>query len=92
MEAAALWGTFEDGIKYINEGGLLRKGSTTADVAVGSISWPPLHLLFLGTTLGNFTRDEAVEFLKSLPLRPGRGDTLMLGQSRTLLTTCHQSD
>ncbi|KAI0631951.1 DUF323 domain-containing protein [Trametes polyzona] len=39
----------------------------------------PLHLLFLGSSLGNFTRGEDAAFLKSLPLRPGSGDTLLLG-------------
>lgn len=40
---------------------------------------PPLHLLFLGSSLGNFARGEGAEFLKSLPLRPGSGDTLLIG-------------
>ena len=37
----------------------------------------PLHYLFLGSSLGNFDRDSAAPFLKSLPLKPG--DTLLLG-------------
>lgn len=37
----------------------------------------PLHLVFLGSSLGNFPRDAAPKFLRSLPLRPG--DTLLLG-------------
>ncbi|KAL0069089.1 hypothetical protein AAF712_003775 [Marasmius tenuissimus] len=40
---------------------------------------PPLHLLFLGSSLGNFTREAATGFLRSLPLRPGSGDTLLIG-------------
>ncbi|KAG8924445.1 hypothetical protein FRC02_010420 [Tulasnella sp. 418] len=40
---------------------------------------PPLHLLFLGSSIGNFNRNDAVEFLSGLPLRPGSGDTLLLG-------------
>jgi len=53
---------------------------------------PPLHFLFLGSSIGNFTCQGAVEFLKSLPLRPWTqkmnpettstgaiGDTLLLG-------------
>ncbi|KIJ62537.1 hypothetical protein HYDPIDRAFT_41690 [Hydnomerulius pinastri MD-312] len=40
---------------------------------------PALHLLFLGSSLGNFARGEDVAFLRSLPLRPGCGDTLLLG-------------
>ena len=39
----------------------------------------PLHILFLGSSLGNFPRGEETTFLKSLPLRPGKGDTLLLG-------------
>ncbi|TFK40758.1 DUF323 domain-containing protein [Crucibulum laeve] len=40
---------------------------------------PPLHIMFLGSSLGNFTRSDAAKFLRSLPLRPGSGDTLLLG-------------
>ncbi|KZT50868.1 hypothetical protein CALCODRAFT_443939 [Calocera cornea HHB12733] len=40
---------------------------------------PPLHLLFLGSSLGNLTRDAAAPFLASLPLRPASTDTLLLG-------------
>ncbi|KAL5529074.1 hypothetical protein ACEPAG_5048 [Sanghuangporus baumii] len=40
---------------------------------------PPLHLLFLGSSLGNFDRETATSFLRSLPLRPGSGDTLLIG-------------
>ncbi|KAI0683454.1 hypothetical protein BC835DRAFT_1423256 [Cytidiella melzeri] len=39
----------------------------------------PFHLLFLGSSLGNFTRGEDVTFLKSLPLQPGSGNTILLG-------------
>ncbi|CAE7130198.1 unnamed protein product [Rhizoctonia solani] len=39
----------------------------------------PIQLLFLGSSIGNFTPDEAVNFLRSLPLRAGSGDTLLLG-------------
>lgn len=37
----------------------------------------PLHIVFLGSSLGNFPREAAGPFLKSLPL--GKGDTLLLG-------------
>ncbi|KAF9464118.1 DUF323 domain-containing protein [Collybia nuda] len=40
---------------------------------------PPLHIVFLGSSLGNFTRQGSVDFLRSLPLRPGSGDTLLIG-------------
>ena len=39
----------------------------------------PLHILFLGSSLGNFSREGAADFLRSLPLCPGSGDTLLLG-------------
>jgi hypothetical protein len=37
----------------------------------------PLHLVFLGSSLGNFDRTSAAPFLKGLPLGPG--DTLLIG-------------
>ncbi|KAL1407321.1 hypothetical protein Q8F55_006743 [Vanrija albida] len=37
----------------------------------------PVHFLFLGSSLGNFDRESAAPFLRSLPLR--QGDTLLLG-------------
>ena len=40
---------------------------------------PPLHIMFLGSSLGNFSKPKAASFLRSLPLRPGSGDTLLLG-------------
>ncbi|KAF8636197.1 hypothetical protein AX17_003685 [Amanita inopinata Kibby_2008] len=42
-------------------------------------SQSPLHIMFLGSSLGNFNREDAAKFLRSLPLRPGSGDTLLLG-------------
>jgi uncharacterized SAM-dependent methyltransferase len=39
----------------------------------------PVHFLFLGSSLGNFTRDSAASFLASLPMRPGSSDSLLLG-------------
>nr|BBF98358.1 putative ergothioneine biosynthesis protein 1 [Pleurotus citrinopileatus] len=42
-------------------------------------SGSPLHILFLGSSLGNFSRSESVKFLQALPLRPGSGDTLLIG-------------
>jgi uncharacterized SAM-dependent methyltransferase len=35
--------------------------------------------MFLGSSLGNFSRAEGTAFLRSLPLRRGCGDTLLLG-------------
>lgn len=111
VETKGLCATYDDGLKFINEGGLrqtLPSGgvpnyaipsssddtsspesstSSTADSdspEVTPASTPgdqhsPIHILFLGSSLGNFTRDDDVPFLKSLPLRPGSGDTLLLG-------------
>ena len=39
----------------------------------------PLHILFLGSSLGNFSRGDGAAFLRSLPLRVGAGDTILLG-------------
>ncbi|KAJ6504668.1 DUF323 domain-containing protein [Mycena vitilis] len=47
--------------------------STPEDIA------PPIHLMFLGSSLGNFSRAEGADFLRSLPLRAGSGDTLLIG-------------
>ncbi|KAI0365693.1 DUF323 domain-containing protein [Pilatotrama ljubarskyi] len=112
VSASGLCGTYDDGLKFIAEGGL--EGRNTIDKLltlaekysverVGRDASPdsgssrsrsevtettppstpgshqPLHLLFLGSSLGNFTRGEDAAFLKSLPLRPGSGDTLLLG-------------
>ncbi|TFK70933.1 hypothetical protein BDN72DRAFT_495551 [Pluteus cervinus] len=40
---------------------------------------PPLHIMFLGSSIGNFNREDSAKFLRSLPLRPGSRDTLLLG-------------
>ncbi|KAG1901346.1 histidine-specific methyltransferase [Suillus fuscotomentosus] len=55
----------------------------SSDTEITSPSTPgniqtPLHLLFLGSSLGNFKRGEDAEFLRALPLESGR-DTLLLG-------------
>ncbi|GLB39964.1 hypothetical protein LshimejAT787_0704740 [Lyophyllum shimeji] len=71
VSTMGMWGTYDDGIRLIrnNELGL------EADV--------PVHVLFLGGTIGNFSKgDGDIAFLRDLPLRPGRGDTLLLGIDR----------
>ncbi|EJF63190.1 hypothetical protein DICSQDRAFT_55495 [Dichomitus squalens LYAD-421 SS1] len=114
VATAGLCGTYDDGLKFIVEGGLQdRNALERIDTAFGS-QYPvervgrdaspssaassrgrtdrteatppstpgaqqPLHILFLGSSLGNFARGEDAAFLKSLPLRPGSGDTLLLG-------------
>jgi hypothetical protein len=52
--------------------------STSPPSSPGSVP-PPLHILFLGSSLGNFSREEGTKFLHNLPLRSGTGDTLLLG-------------
>jgi len=37
----------------------------------------PLHIVFLGSSIGNFSRESAGPFLRSLPLK--QGDTLLIG-------------
>lgn len=57
-------------------------GTPISDVSPPSTpeeSQPPLHIMFLGSSLGNFNRADSAAFLRSLPLRPGSGDTLLLG-------------
>ncbi|KAH9967751.1 histidine-specific methyltransferase [Lactifluus volemus] len=39
----------------------------------------PLHVLFLGSTLGMFLHGEDAAFLNTLPLRADKGDTLLIG-------------
>lgn len=115
VETKGMWGTYNDGLKFIIDGGLvdrrftdgysssiepyrlsLRNSSpTSSGCASTEVSeslnsdysppstpeetQPPLHILFLGSSLGNFSREAAADFLGSLPLRPGSGDTLLLG-------------
>jgi len=43
----------------------------------------PLHILFLGSSLGNISPGEDATLLRSLPLRAGKGDTLLLGLDHT---------
>ncbi|KAI0917484.1 hypothetical protein AcW1_007327 [Taiwanofungus camphoratus] len=107
-------GTYDDGLKFIQEGGLERRSSvdrlqtkmsetfrlekSSRDISPSSVSssgqsaaetdvtppstpgtQQPLHILFLGSSLGNFDRGEDAAFLRSLPLRAGSGGTLLLG-------------
>ncbi|KAI0087770.1 DUF323 domain-containing protein [Irpex rosettiformis] len=106
-----LCATYDDGLTFINEGGLQTQAnlnhvaaesrepypvervdrSSSPSSSAGSrdtegtppstpgSDHPPFHLLFLGSSLGNFNRGEDVEFLKNLPLQAGSGSTLLLG-------------
>ena len=112
VDIRGLWGTYEGGLKFVEEGGLrgrevatgtaIRARSLSSDgAATESSSSPtssshqdtietppstpdretldsPLHILFLGSSLGNFPRGEEIKFLRSLPLRADKGDTLLL--------------
>ncbi|KAF8918913.1 C-type lectin protein [Mucidula mucida] len=101
VETRGMWGTYDDGLKFVQSGGLR---STTIQSSVGFFSsdlsrdtspdsrfsstsstssmhsgssppstpgetQPPLHLLFLGSSIGNFTREAGAS----------SGDTLLLG-------------
>ena len=115
VDTKGMWGTYEGGLKFVEEGGLqypsvvdsmpfvtagfsafdraMIDSSPTSSLSTGSDlmdsdispsttpdrSRPPLHIFFLGSTLGNFSRKESVDFLRALPLSPGAGDTLLLG-------------
>ncbi|THH16530.1 hypothetical protein EW146_g4127 [Bondarzewia mesenterica] len=52
---------------------------TAASTPDPALSRPPLQILFLGSSIGNFDRGADAAFLKALPLRAGSGDTLLLG-------------
>lgn len=117
VATAGLCGTYDDGLRFIEEGGLQdRTALGRIDTAYGSEypvervgrdaspssatssrsrtegteatppstpgSQQPFHFLFLGSSIGNFARGEDAAFLKSLPLRPGSGDTLLLGMDQ----------
>lgn len=114
VETKGMWGTYHDGLRFIEHGGLLPRHlssnvfpaeaccstppspvSSDGSASEGSLTTPsgsdssfpptpegrkaPLHIMFLGSSLGNFSRSEAVSFLRSLPLRAGSGDTLLIG-------------
>jgi hypothetical protein len=114
VEAKGLAGTFDDGIRWILEGGLrgqsvpldqqasqarvktlVREASPTSSSSRSNSSdappspttapstpgdgHAPVHIMFLGSSLGNFARGEDAAFLRSLPLRAGSGDTLLIG-------------
>ncbi|KAI0662002.1 histidine-specific methyltransferase [Cubamyces menziesii] len=84
VSAFGLWGTYDDGTRFISTGGLEgRSGGTGDNVPTLSKASRPLHMLFLGSTLGNFARrEDMAAFLKTLPLRAGSGDTLLLGMDQ----------
>ncbi|KAH9480612.1 Ergothioneine biosynthesis protein 1 [Psilocybe cubensis] len=114
VKTKGMWGTYEDGLRFIEHGGLFARrlpsvdyqfssrerspispissASSTSNASLTSMSEsgssmpstpegskPPLHVVFLGSSLGNFSRTDAVSFLLSLPLRAGSGDTLLIG-------------
>lgn len=110
-----MWGTFEGGLKFIQESRIhsqdavlqmehlnlkslrdMSPASYKDSESTGTHSssgpgsdvvttpstpdtpQPPLHIMFLGVPIGNFSRSDGTEFLRNLPLRPGSGDTLLL--------------
>ncbi|KAH9889778.1 histidine-specific methyltransferase [Cubamyces lactineus] len=84
VSAFGLWGTYDDGTRFITAGGLEGRSGGTGDHApIVPNASRPLHMLFLGSTLGNFARrEDMAAFLKTLPLRPGSGDSLLLGMDQ----------
>ena len=55
--------------------------SSTEATSVSISEQPTLHLMFLGSSIGNFPTGKDAEFLRPFPLRPGSGDTFLLGLS-----------
>ena len=78
-----IWGTYDEGLKFIREGGIHGRGSAgtrSSESGSGSdTTTTPLHILFIGSSLGHFPRGDDADFLRGLPLRPGSGDTFLLG-------------
>lgn len=99
VDTRGLWGTYEGGIKFVKEGGLRNHGLVAwasheqagplncDDVSETPLSTPDLgtlvHILFLGSSIGNVPAGEDATLLRSLPLRAGKGDTLLLGLDQT---------
>lgn len=121
VETKGLWGTYDDGLKFVQAGGLLthkasallscnndfnyisppenmtpplspvsssgrssslqssRRYSDASSLSTPEGVQSPLHIMFLGSSLGNFSREDGTAFLRALPLRPGFDDTLLLG-------------
>ncbi|KDR82860.1 hypothetical protein GALMADRAFT_134402 [Galerina marginata CBS 339.88] len=117
VDTKGMWGTYDDGLRFIENGGLftqkvannislvqphhfiprdpspvspISSDSSASDASLTPDSdaslpstpegmKPPLHIMFLGSSLGNFSRTDAASFLRSLPLHPGSGDTLLIG-------------
>lgn len=55
--------------------------SSTEATSLSTADQPPLHLMFLGSSIGNFATGEDAAFIRSFPLRPASGDTFLLGLS-----------
>ena len=72
VKLAALHGTYEDGLAWLKE---------TAD------QYPSTSVLSLGSSIGNFSRQEAADFLKSFATVLGPADYLLVG-----LDACQDPD
>ena len=79
IEAKGLLGTYKNGVAFMLQGGLQETADDAQDTYTTKLAQPQLHLLFIGSSIGNFSRGEDAQFLRSLPLRAGYGDTLLLG-------------
>ncbi|KAL4081230.1 hypothetical protein J3A83DRAFT_4427124 [Scleroderma citrinum] len=55
--------------------------SDTDGTSISTPDHPTLHLLFLGSSIGNFATGKDAEFVRAFPLRPDYGDTFLLGLS-----------
>ncbi|KAJ6479097.1 hypothetical protein C8R45DRAFT_833132, partial [Mycena sanguinolenta] len=72
-----LCATYEQGLRFAASGALHAR--TTAGRSFPDDTSSPLHIWFLGSSLGNFSRTGGAALLRSFPLRPGSSDRLLLG-------------
>ncbi|KAJ7455811.1 histidine-specific methyltransferase [Mycena latifolia] len=86
VDTRGLCATYEQGLKFAESGELRDttvtnghvSGSSANDI-LESAALASVHIMFLGSSLGNLPRADGAAFLRSLPLRPNSGDTLLIG-------------
>jgi len=64
VKCFGLWGTYDDGLRWIQQEPVASK---------------PKSILWLGSSIGNFTRESAVSFLQGFSGALRTGDTMLIG-------------